>query len=139
MNRFQFSISLEERDVAWRYVQQKNPQDFKRGQNLFDHRPARFELLTFLRLPVRPNIRREIGTDVQISSGKVQNERAFYDRHLDDLQFITKAKELRHVESKNGADFPLSKALVNAFFPQVKFEKPMRLNRHFRWVNLAFA
>src|SRR5438876_9150693 len=55
-------------------------------------------------------------------------QRAFYDRHLDDLQFIIRAEELRHVESKNGADFPLSKALVNASFPQVKFEKPMRLN-----------
>src|SRR5205814_7414365 len=67
--------SVEECNVAGRNVQQINSHFLKCDQNLFDPRPAPFELLTLLRLPIGPDIRREFGADVQISPGKIQNER----------------------------------------------------------------
>ncbi len=52
--------SVFECNIARRDVQQVNSEFFKRIQNLLDCGPAAFELLAFLRLPIRPDLRREL-------------------------------------------------------------------------------
>src|SRR5437879_2585526 len=100
--RHQSLRSVEERNVAWRHVQQINSHFLKCDQNLFDPRPAPFELLTLLRLPIGPDIRREVGADVQISPGKIQNERTLHNGHFENLQSVVGGKQLWYVEAQNG-------------------------------------
>src|SRR5208282_5649586 len=74
---------IGEHDVARRDVQQEDSEFFKRIQNLFDPRPAAFELLVLLRLPIRPDFRRELRPRIQIGPGEVEDEWPVYYRHLE--------------------------------------------------------
>ena len=102
MSRLESFASVEKSDVGRGHVQQINSHFLKCDQNLFDPRPAPFELLTLLRLPIGPDIRREVGADVQVSPCEIQNERTLHNGHFENLQSVVGGEQLWYVEAQNG-------------------------------------
>src|SRR2546422_9169972 len=93
--------SVEERDVAGRYIHHVNVQRLQRFQHGLDPWPVSAELLSLLRFPFGPRLVREIRRCVQPSSCEIQDEWARDDTHLDDAQPVVQADEVRDIESQN--------------------------------------
>src|SRR5260221_1415828 len=130
---------VEEGDVARRNVQQINSEFFKCPQDLFDHRPARLELLPFFGLPVAPDILWKLGALIKVCAGEVENEGSRDAGHLDHAQFVVNADQLRHAEPQKAADLRGLEPRVCRFLPQVAFCKAQGFDGNIRRFDLAFA
>src|SRR5437899_336374 len=87
--------SVEERDVAGRYIHHTNVQRLQRFQNGLHPWPESAELLSLLRFPFGPRLVREIRRRVQPGSREIQDEWSCDDTHLDDAQLVVETNELR--------------------------------------------
>src|SRR6266581_8625348 len=93
--------SVEERDVAGRYIHHVNVQRLQRFQNGLHPWPESAELLSLLRFPFGPRPVREIRRRVQPGSREIQDEWSCDDTHLDDTQLVVETNELRNIESQD--------------------------------------
>jgi hypothetical protein len=66
-----FSTSIQKGYVARRHVEQVDAHFLERLNDPLYGRPALFELLTLLCLPISPNLRREFGPSIKMCPGEV--------------------------------------------------------------------
>src|SRR6266568_7761723 len=130
--------SVNERNVAWRHVQQINPEFFEGVEDTSDLGPAVVELLALVRFPIGPDTLWELGARVEVGTGEIQNEWPLDDGHFEHPHVVVRAHQLRHVEPQDRCYDRVSEPRINSFLPFVGLGPAKCFDRDSRWLSLAF-
>src|SRR5436309_3658169 len=131
--------SVEERNVAGRYIHHVNAQSVQCFQNRLHPWPESAELLSLLQFPFGPRLIREIRRRDQPGSCEIQDEWARDDTHLDDAQLVVETNELRDIESQNLAGARVPQPFVHLALAEIRPDGTMHFEGRFTGCGLAFS
>jgi hypothetical protein len=110
---------LTEGNVAGIHINHEDAVPFKKPKDRLDFRPARTELLFFLRTPIRHYFFGEVGRLVEIGAGEIENERPGHDGHFDDPKFIVIGEHFGNGATTDVRDLTCRQPQINVSFAPI--------------------
>lgn len=111
--------SIAEGNVAGIDVHHEDAVTFEKAENRLHFRPARAELLCFLRAPIRHDIFGEVGRFIEIGTGEIENERPAHDGHLDYPKFVVVVEHFGHGATTDVRDFACRQTQIDVSFAAI--------------------
>ena len=130
--------SVPEGNVAGIHIGHEDAVAFEKPEDRLDFRPARTELLLFLRAPIGHDFFGEVGRLVEIGAGEIEDKRASHDRHFDDPKFVIVAEHFGDGATPDVRHVVFSETQIDIAFGAVVLRALMRFDGGNLLFRLAF-